>query len=374
MPKSAINMLIPALKDARRHRHHRAARSPRSSTDADRGATATASTARAGRSPFDDAEGYGTVARPSDGAEHFFHCTAIADGTRTIDVGAAVTFEVVPGASVAGRRPTSTAGLSRCVARPRRGRLVAQLRRTPAGAGRGAWRSVGSVLAEAAARAASTTAAMASMASWASSNRAAPGERWMRGQLVEAHATWLAIDLARPGADGQLAPGPRPSRASWPRAWARSSGRGSARSMPAASAASARAASLITGASGRRRLAGRSGSVARLRSVALDGNLAARGPQAHDRSLRSRSEGRAESSSAPAVLVLYAGYNSTEAGFAPTRPPQTRSPSASRSCTGLTDRPRVPVGVGRMSAFRRPPSSHFRTVASPCHATRGPAH
>ena len=45
---------------------------------------------------WDEAGGYGTV-RAEDGAEHFFHCTAIADGSRTISEGARVTFEVVPG-------------------------------------------------------------------------------------------------------------------------------------------------------------------------------------------------------------------------------------------------------------------------------------
>jgi CspA family cold shock protein len=45
---------------------------------------------------FDEAAGYGTV-RGADGIEHFFHCTAIADGTRWIDVGARVQYEVVAG-------------------------------------------------------------------------------------------------------------------------------------------------------------------------------------------------------------------------------------------------------------------------------------
>jgi cold shock protein len=45
---------------------------------------------------FDDFKGYGTV-RADDGTEYFFHCTKIADGTRTIAVGAAVSFEVAPG-------------------------------------------------------------------------------------------------------------------------------------------------------------------------------------------------------------------------------------------------------------------------------------
>jgi cold shock CspA family protein len=47
---------------------------------------------------FDDFAGWGTV---TDGAgiERFFHCTTIADGTRTIAVGTEVTFEVRPGAA-----------------------------------------------------------------------------------------------------------------------------------------------------------------------------------------------------------------------------------------------------------------------------------
>lgn len=45
---------------------------------------------------FDDPKGWGTVTA-DDGAEHFFHCSAIADGTRTIGVGVSVTFDVVPG-------------------------------------------------------------------------------------------------------------------------------------------------------------------------------------------------------------------------------------------------------------------------------------
>ena len=45
---------------------------------------------------FDDDRGWGTV-RAAGGAEHFFHCTAVADGSRTIAVGAAVRFVVRPG-------------------------------------------------------------------------------------------------------------------------------------------------------------------------------------------------------------------------------------------------------------------------------------
>jgi len=46
---------------------------------------------------FDDPGGYGTVAADEPAGTWFFHCTAIADGTRAIEVGAAVDFEVVAG-------------------------------------------------------------------------------------------------------------------------------------------------------------------------------------------------------------------------------------------------------------------------------------
>ena len=46
---------------------------------------------------FDEHKGYGTVRDGEDGRELFFHCTQIADGTRTIEVGTQVTFEVRPG-------------------------------------------------------------------------------------------------------------------------------------------------------------------------------------------------------------------------------------------------------------------------------------
>ena len=45
---------------------------------------------------FDEPGGLGTV-ESTDGTEYSFHCTQIADGTRTIEVGTAVEFEVVPG-------------------------------------------------------------------------------------------------------------------------------------------------------------------------------------------------------------------------------------------------------------------------------------
>ncbi len=47
-------------------------------------------------SDFDEARGLGIVVEA--GATGFaFHCTAIADGSRRIDVGTTVTFVVVPG-------------------------------------------------------------------------------------------------------------------------------------------------------------------------------------------------------------------------------------------------------------------------------------
>lgn len=45
---------------------------------------------------FDEHRGLGHV-RAEDGRQLSFHCTQIADGSRTIEVGAAVVFEVVPG-------------------------------------------------------------------------------------------------------------------------------------------------------------------------------------------------------------------------------------------------------------------------------------
>lgn len=44
---------------------------------------------------YDDAAGYGSVTH--DETEWFFHCSAIADGSRTVSVGAAVDFVLVPG-------------------------------------------------------------------------------------------------------------------------------------------------------------------------------------------------------------------------------------------------------------------------------------
>jgi cold shock CspA family protein len=43
---------------------------------------------------FDDPRGLGTI--EADGTEYPFHCTALLDGTRTIEVGTPVAFEVRP--------------------------------------------------------------------------------------------------------------------------------------------------------------------------------------------------------------------------------------------------------------------------------------
>ena len=43
---------------------------------------------------FDEQVGLGHVTA-DDGSEHLFHCVEIADGSRTIPVGAAVTFELL---------------------------------------------------------------------------------------------------------------------------------------------------------------------------------------------------------------------------------------------------------------------------------------
>ncbi len=45
---------------------------------------------------FDDPRGLGELTA-EDGTVYPFHCTAIADGSRTIEVGAEVRFEMVPG-------------------------------------------------------------------------------------------------------------------------------------------------------------------------------------------------------------------------------------------------------------------------------------
>ena len=45
---------------------------------------------------FDEARGWGVI-RADDDAELPFHCTAITDGSRTVEAGRRVQFRVVPG-------------------------------------------------------------------------------------------------------------------------------------------------------------------------------------------------------------------------------------------------------------------------------------
>jgi cold shock CspA family protein len=45
-------------------------------------------------SEYDAERGLGVVREDGDGAEHGFHCTAIADGTRQVEVGAEVAYVV----------------------------------------------------------------------------------------------------------------------------------------------------------------------------------------------------------------------------------------------------------------------------------------
>ena len=45
---------------------------------------------------FDEHAGLGRV-ESSDGRMFLFHCTQLVDGTRSVEVGAVVRFEVVPG-------------------------------------------------------------------------------------------------------------------------------------------------------------------------------------------------------------------------------------------------------------------------------------
>jgi cold shock CspA family protein len=46
---------------------------------------------------FDEAKGYGAVEDAATGTRYFFHCTQIADGSRSISSGADVEFEVAAG-------------------------------------------------------------------------------------------------------------------------------------------------------------------------------------------------------------------------------------------------------------------------------------
>ena len=84
----------PGAQGRRRRPTSSSCRSPRSSTEVT--ARSRTSTGRRGVAAFDEARGLGTIAA-DDGTELLFHCTAIADGTRTIAVGRPVRFVVVAG-------------------------------------------------------------------------------------------------------------------------------------------------------------------------------------------------------------------------------------------------------------------------------------
>jgi CspA family cold shock protein len=58
---------------------------------------------------FDEQVGLGTVVR-GDGTRYPFHCTQIADGSRSIDPGVTVEFDVIPGH----RGQWEAAALRRC--------------------------------------------------------------------------------------------------------------------------------------------------------------------------------------------------------------------------------------------------------------------
>jgi cold shock CspA family protein len=46
---------------------------------------------------FDEHRGYGRIRPLGEGDALFFHCTAIADGTRSVEVGQGVRFVAAPG-------------------------------------------------------------------------------------------------------------------------------------------------------------------------------------------------------------------------------------------------------------------------------------
>lgn len=46
---------------------------------------------------FDERAGWGSVEGDDGTGERFFHCTAVADGSRTITEGTAVRYDLVPG-------------------------------------------------------------------------------------------------------------------------------------------------------------------------------------------------------------------------------------------------------------------------------------
>ena len=277
-PTTGVELLLPLHGDRRRHPHHRGRR----------------------RGPL---RGRAGPPRPLGGR-----------GTRSL-TGTPSTpgaYDAVPGPRRAAAVGSAPAGLVAASAAARTKAIWSWVRASRRAAASSPRRSP----------TASSTAAMASMASWASS-RSGLGWQVDGGQLVEAHDV-VGDDLGRRAPRGSGA-GPRPSRRSSPRPGP--APRGDEVVERRATPAQAR----------RRRRSGRSGrgSVPG-RGSALDGHLAAGGPQAHDRRLlEGVVRGRRAAAAGPAgsdARCRRVGLGTRTAlttegkrGSAPTRPPDARS-------------------------------------------------
>ena len=87
-PRTSINTSDPGPQGRRGQSTSSSSRCRRSSTEAPMNGTVAT---------FDEAVGWGTMSRRRRRTIYGFHCTAIADGSRTIEVGTAVAFDVVAG-------------------------------------------------------------------------------------------------------------------------------------------------------------------------------------------------------------------------------------------------------------------------------------
>jgi ATP phosphoribosyltransferase-like protein len=102
VPKSEINVLIPALKDAGASDIlelpiAKIVPERGSFPDSARRVMVSIGEVRFGTvAEYDDAAGYGELADPA-GERWWFHCTAIVDGSRTVAVGTSVRFRLQPG-------------------------------------------------------------------------------------------------------------------------------------------------------------------------------------------------------------------------------------------------------------------------------------
>ncbi len=89
--KKMINLVIPALKDAgATDLVEMADRQDRPVTELQRASSRT----RNGRRPSTSRSAWASIAG-ADGVDYPFHCIEIADGSRSIDVGADVSFDVL---------------------------------------------------------------------------------------------------------------------------------------------------------------------------------------------------------------------------------------------------------------------------------------